>query len=153
MVAVTVGPGQGETRATSFHEGAMSISATIDLEPGQVWTYHEASDAASRVTIGRVDVEGGDAIVSIAISGARSKSETALPEGTDIGHMPIRRAALLRSLDHYCGDGPLPDHFNEGYLHWRGLYDSGRAGAFDADLAEAIEFALSVKQTGARRPL
>ena len=131
----------------------MSTSATINLEPGQVWTYHNASDVGSRVTIGQIDVEGDDAIVSIAISRARSKSEAVLLEVTDIGHMPIRRAALLQSLDQHCGRGALPDHFNEGYLHWRGLYDSGRAGAFDADLAEAIEFALSTKQTGARRQL
>ncbi|WP_439496281.1 hypothetical protein [Bosea sp. (in: a-proteobacteria)] len=131
----------------------MSISASIDLEPGQVWTYHNAPDVDSRVTIGRIDVGEHDAIISIAISRALPHPVTPRAEMTDIGHLPIRQAALLRSLHQHLGNGPVPDRFNEGYLHWRELYDSGRAGAFDTDLAKAIEFVLSVTKTGARRPL
>lgn len=128
----------------------MTGPVSVDLEPGQVWTYRSALNADSRVIIGRIDLDERDAVVSVAVSRAQSQQAASL-EATDIGHLPIRRAALVRSLHLHVGNGPLPDHFDEGYSYWRNLYDNGRAGAFDIDLDKAIDFALSVKKTGARR--
>jgi hypothetical protein len=128
----------------------MTGSVSVDLEPGQVWTYRSALDADSRVIIGRIDLDDNDAIVSVAVSRARSEQAVSV-EATDIGHLPIWRTALIRSLHSHVGNGSLPDHFDEGYSYWRDLYDNGRAGAFDIDLARAIDFALSVKETGVRR--
>jgi hypothetical protein len=128
----------------------MTDPVSFDLEPGQVWTYHGALDADSRVIIGRIDLDDHDAIVSVAVSFARSQ-QAASVGATDIGHLPIRRAALVQSLHSHVGNGSLPDHFDEGYSHWRDLYDKGRAGAFGIDVAKAIDFALCVKETGTRR--
>jgi hypothetical protein len=103
-----------------------------DFAPGQVWTFHlDPGEPAATLTILKVETleKLGD-VVHISVSAVR------VPGGvTGIGHLPMSRSALDRSVVKLVGTEDRPPDLG-GYETWK----SAKGGVFTTSVSEAMNF-------------
>ena len=109
------------------------------FSPGQVWSYRtRKGEESSTITVLRVEsLPKVGVIVHVRISGIHLRSCSGGSSLTDIGHTPISREALDRSVTKLLEQGrALPD-YEEGYNEWRqacgGVYTISVADVVKAD--------------------
>ena len=109
------------------------------FSPGQVWSYRmRKGEESSTVTVLRIEsLPKIGVIVHVRISGIHLKNCSEGPSPENIGHAPISREALDRSVTKLIEQGrTLPD-YEEGYNQWRqacgGVYTISVADVVQAD--------------------
>ena len=109
------------------------------FSPGQVWSYRtRRGEESSSITVLRVEsIPKVGVIVHVRIEGIRLNNCSDGPSPTSIGHAPISREALDRSVTKLLEQRrPLPD-FERGYNEWRqacgGVYTISVADVVKAD--------------------
>ncbi|WP_109487252.1 hypothetical protein [Occallatibacter savannae] len=109
------------------------------FSPGQVWSYRtRRGEESSTITVLRIErLPNAGVIVHVRISGIHLKNCSGGPSPTNIGHTPISREALDRSVTKLIEQGrTLPD-YEEGYNQWRqacgGVYTIAVADLVKAD--------------------
>jgi hypothetical protein len=120
--------------------GAGTASRKHDFAPGQVWTFHlDAAEPAATLTVLKVEtLEKFGEVVHISVSAVR------VPGGvTSIGHLPMTRAALERSVVALVRTDSPPMQLG-GYEEWK----RARGGVFTTSVSDAMSF---VRQTIERR--
>lgn len=111
---------------------AAARSLVHDFRPGQVWTFHlDASEPAATLTILKVEThEKFGELVHISVSAVR------VPGGvTRIGHLPMAREALARSVIAMIRTDTAPPDLG-GYQAWK----EANGGVFTASVSEAMSF-------------
>src|SRR3954464_11802908 len=103
-----------------------------DFSPGQVWTFQlDPSEPAATLTILKVETleKIGD-VVHIAVPAVR------VPGGvTRIGHLPLSRAALDKSVVKLVSTDSAPPDLG-GYEAWK----SAKGGVFTTSVSDAMNF-------------
>ncbi|RVC82678.1 MAG: hypothetical protein EOS58_09745 [Mesorhizobium sp.] len=107
-----------------------AMAQTAPFTPGQIWTYHGAAPASSRVIVGAVDTFAGKGQPIVSISVTDVPIPTNEKEMQTVAHLPVAVDALRASVVELEGTGSVPDGFESGYRQWRQAYDSGKAGYF-----------------------
>ena len=120
----------------------MQLATAADFSQGQVWSYRtRPSEPESSVLINLVETDPRfGKIFHISVRGVLVKNKQA-PSGitTELPHFPVSRGTLEKSLVALQGrDSPNPD-YREGYETWKQAFDAGRAGVFDASVAEIVD--------------
>ena len=117
-----------------------SLAELGRLRVGQEWRFRgRPQDPDPHLIIGRLEVDQtGRELVHVSVRGVRVVNpHHASGYVSEIGHLPLTRAAIDASVTELVAQGvPTPD-LAEGYADWR----SARGGAFTASVAEAVEFA------------
>lgn len=103
-----------------------------DFSPGQVWTFHlDTGEPAATLTILKVEsLEKVGDVVHISVSAVR------VPGGvTRIGHLPISRAALDKSVKELVRTDSAPTDLG-GYEQWK----RAKGGVFTTSVSDAMSF-------------
>ena len=113
---------------------------TFDMiKEGQVWSYKNRNfEKGSRLIISKIDAIGKDIIIHIKIDGLKLRDKRSGEIiGTSIGHLPISLEMLKNSV---CKvESIIVPSLDEGYFHWKELFDKGKAGVWLVEVADAIE--------------
>ena len=110
-----------------------------NIEEGQVWSYkNRAYEKGSKVTIIKIDDLETGIVVHLKIDGLKLlEKNSGKVMATSIEHLPISFDMFKKSvIDIEAIVKVLP---NEGYSHWKRLFDTGEAGVWAIEIADAIE--------------
>ena len=108
------------------------------IKEGQVWTYKcRPHETGSRLTIIKVDTLNGEPTIHISIDGLKLKDKLSGDIfATVIEHLPFSLAAIKKSF--LKNEGSIEPSINDGYLHWKELFDAGKAGIWNIEIRQAI---------------
>jgi hypothetical protein len=112
--------------------GADSSAQTHQFSPGQIWTFRlDPSEPSATLTVLKVEmVEKLGEVVHISVSAVR------VPGGvTRIGHLPMSRAALEKSVVALVGTDSAPTDLG-GYEQWK----RANGGIFTTSVSDAMSF-------------
>ena len=109
------------------------------IKEGQVWSYKtRTSEEGSRLTIIKTDGHDKDLVIHIKIDGLKLiAKDSGDVIGTSIEHLPINLEMFKKSVRKI--ESVVESSINEGYLHWKKLFDKGNAGVWSIEIADAIE--------------
>jgi hypothetical protein len=118
---------------------------------GQIWNYNtRPGEENSTLTILKVEkYDSLGIVIHIYVSGLKLKNNQK-PGGytDDIGHLPLSKEAVLKSVTHLVSEhNKLPD-FQEGYTTWKTAFNSNKAGIFSIDVSEVVKYVEEVMNTG-----
>ena len=113
------------------------------FKAGQVWKYNTRSgEENSTITILKVEkYEKDGIIVHIYVSGLKVKNSHK-PTGfsDEIGHLPLSKDAVLKSVTSLVSENnKLPD-YKEGYNNWKEAFDNNKGGVFSITVHDAVEY-------------
>jgi hypothetical protein len=109
------------------------------FSPGQLWSYRtREGEESSTVTVLRVETLAKiGVIVHVRIEGIHLKNCSGGASPTSIGHAPMSREALDRSVTKLLEERRALPHYQEGYNEWRqacgGVYTISVADVIKAD--------------------
>ena len=120
---------------------------------GQMWKYNtRTGEENSTLTILKVEkYDSAGPVIHIYVNGLKLKN-TRLRSGfsDDIGHLPLSKEAVLKSVTTLVSeDNNLPD-FKEGYNNWKEAFDNGEAGIFTITVKESIDVTEQTINQGTR---
>lgn len=100
---------------------------------GQIWKYNTRTvEENSTLTILKVEKYNSvGVVIHIYVNGLKLKNPQR-PSGLsdDIGHLPLSKTSVLKSVSTLVSsDEKLPD-FREGYNNWKEVFDSNKGGVF-----------------------
>ncbi len=118
---------------------------------GQIWKYNtRIGEDNSTLTILKVEkYDSAGVIVHIYVNGLKLKNPQR-PNGfsDDIGHLPLSKDAVLKSVTTLVSsDNKLPD-FKEGYNIWKEAFDNDKGGVFSIVVSDAVKYVEEVMNTG-----
>lgn len=110
---------------------------------GQIWKYNtRTGEDNSTLTILKVEkYDSAGIVIHIYVNGLKLKNPQR-PSGfsDDIGHLPLSKDAVLKSVTTLVSeDNKLPD-FIGGYTNWREAFDSKRGGIFSIVVSDAVTY-------------
>lgn len=119
---------------------SFSFSHASNLQEGQVWAYKTRSgESDSTLTVLKIEqYKDLGQVVHVRIDGIRMRNPIKGNIVTDIPHLPFRSAAIQRSITKLIHKSSSVPNFKEGYGTWRQAYDTGKAGAFETDVAATL---------------
>ncbi len=115
------------------------LDMKIQIREGQVWSYKtRKSEEGSKLTVIKTDKFDDQLIVHIQIDGLKLvKKKTGEIISTSIEHLPISLEMFNKSV---CKlESVVESSINDGYLHWKKLFNQGEAGVWSVEIANAIE--------------
>lgn len=120
---------------------------------GQIWKYNtRLGEENSTLTILKVEkYDSTGIVIHIYVNGLKLKNPER-PSGfsDEIGHLPLSKDAVLKSVTTLVSsDNKLPD-FIEGYNNWKEAFDSKKGGVFSIDVSDAVKYVEEVMNTGQR---
>jgi len=115
-----------------------AMAETAPFAPGQIWTYHGATPASSRVIIGAVDTFAGESQPVVSISITDAPIPTRERQLQTVPHLPIAADTLRASVIELEGTGSVPGGFENGYRLWRQAYDSKKGGYFTISVEKIV---------------
>ncbi|WP_395047647.1 hypothetical protein [Flavobacterium sp.] len=121
------------------------------FKAGQIWNYqNRTGEENSKITILKVEkYYGKEIVIHIYINGLKIKNELR-PNGVsdDIGHLPISKESLNKSVTKLISENnKLPD-FKEGYENWKEAFDNKKGGIFTITVSEAVKFVEETMKSG-----
>jgi hypothetical protein len=120
---------------------------------GQIWKYNTRQDEEnSTMTILKVEkYDSVGVVIHVYVNGLKLKSSQG-PGGfyDEIGHLPLSKEAILKSVTTLVSeDNELPD-FKDGYNDWKEAFDNKKAGIFSIILSDAVKYVEETMHTGKR---
>lgn len=118
----------------------MSLANAAAFKEGQVWAYStRPGESGSTLTILKIEKYPDlGQVIHIRIDGIHMRNPTKGNIVTDIPHLPFRSAAVKRSVTTLLRKSSSVSGFKQGYDIWREAYDTGKAGAFETDVAATL---------------
>ncbi|MEO6979591.1 MAG: hypothetical protein ABI113_14470 [Mucilaginibacter sp.] len=109
------------------------------IKEGQVWSYNcRNSEQESRLTIIKLDKPGNEQIVHIRVDNVSIiQRNTGEVIATSIEHLPMSLDAFSKSVRKI--ESTVEIAINDGYFHWKKLFDKGEAGVWSVEVSDAIE--------------
>jgi hypothetical protein len=93
------------------------------------------------LVIGKIEqLEGLGEIVHITVYQVVLERPGFPTGATKIGHMPLTRDAVERSVRTLVRTREAAPEFAGGYSAWRAAVDAGRGGVFNESVSKAIEY-------------
>jgi hypothetical protein len=109
---------------------------------GEIWKYkNRPGEDSSTLTILKIEkYEKGDTIIHVRIDGIKLFNPNA-PGGysNSLGHLPFSEKVISGAVTRLVGQAEVLPDFQDGYNQWRAAWDSGKAGYWTLDPAEAIQ--------------
>jgi len=120
---------------------------------GQIWRFNtRPGEENSTLKILKVEkYDSAGVVIHIYVNGLKLKNPQR-PTGfsDDIGHLPLLKDAVLKSVTTLVSeDSKLPD-FREGYNNWKEAFDSNKGGIFSIVVSDAIKYVEEAMNTGQR---
>ena len=121
------------------------------FKAGQIWNYqNRTGEENSKITILKVEkYYGKEIVIHIYVNGLKIKNELK-PNGVsdDIGHLPMSKESLNKSVTKLISENNnLPD-FKEGYENWKEAFENKKGGIFTITVSEAVKFVEETMQSG-----
>ena len=143
LLPVICGIAMAQQTADSPAKKCAQPQVVVDAKysPGQVWSYHtRKGEESSTITVLRVEsLPKVGVIVHVRVDGIRLKNCSGGPSPMSIGHSPISKDALDRSVTTMLKQGLAVPDYMEGYKNWReacgGVYTITLGKILDADEA------------------
>ena len=112
------------------------------VQVGQVWKYKTRIDEEkSRVTIFKIDYFNGEEIIHLTVDHLKIRKTENSHESMDyVGHIPLSKNAFLNSITNLENQLKELPQIEEGYYDWKQAHDSGKAGVFDIEIKEVINY-------------
>lgn len=118
---------------------------------GQIWDYqNRTGEENSKITILKVEkYYGKEIVIHIYVNGLKIKNELrANGVSDDIGHLPMSKESLDKSVTKLISENnKLPD-FKEGYENWKEAFDNKKGGIFTISVSETINFVEETMKSG-----
>lgn len=113
------------------------------FKDGQIWKYKtRIGEENSTLTILKVEKYEKDGIViHIYVNGLKVKNPhkpTGLSD--EIGHLPLSKEALLKSVTTLVSENSTLPPYEEGYNRWKDAFDNNQGGVFSITVQEAIKY-------------
>lgn len=113
------------------------------FKAGQIWKYNtRVGEENSAIEILKVEKYASEGtVIHIYVNGLKLKNPRR-PSGfsDDIGHLPISKEALLKSVTTLVSENnKLPD-YQEGYNNWKEAFDNKKGSVFSITVKEAIQY-------------
>ena len=126
---------KGQSDNENFQDNKFSV--------GQIWNYQtRKGEENSKIEILKVEkYEKDGIIIHIYVNGLKVKNPNK-PSGfsDDIGHLPLSKDAVLKSVTTLDSENnELPD-FMEGYNNWKNAFDNNTGGIFSITVKEAVQY-------------
>ncbi len=120
---------------------------------GQIWNYEtRKGEENSKIQILKVEkYEKDGIIIHIYVNELKVKNPNR-PSGfsDDIGHLPLSKDALLKSVTTLVSENnELPD-FMEGYNNWKDAFDNNTGGIFSITVKDVIQYVEEVMSNAKR---
>lgn len=113
------------------------------FKAGQVWNYNTRSgEENSTITILKVEKYEKDGIVIHIYVNRLKVKNPHKPTGfsDEIGHLPLSKEAVLKSVTTLDSDNnKLPD-YKEGYNNWKEAFDNNKGGIFSITVQDAVKY-------------
>jgi len=110
---------------------------------GQIWNYEtRKGEENSKIEILKVEkYEKDGIIIHIYVNGLKVKNPNKSSGfSDDIGHLPLSKDAVLKSVTTLVSENnELPD-FMEGYNNWKNAFDNNTGGIFSITVKEAVQY-------------
>lgn len=118
---------------------------------GQIWDYqNRTGEENSKITILKVEkYHEKEIVIHIYVNGLKIKNELR-PNGVsdDIGHLPMSKESLNKSVTKLISENnKLPD-FKEGYENWKEAFDNKKGGIFTISVSETVKFVEETMKSG-----
>ena len=118
---------------------------------GQIWDYqNRTGEEISKITILKVEkYYGKEIVIHIYVNGLKIKNELrSNGVSDDIGHLPMSKESLNKSVTKLISENNnLPD-FKEGYENWKEAFDNKKGGIFTINVSEAVQFVEETMKSG-----
>ena len=126
---------KGQTDKRDFQDDKFKV--------GQIWKYKtRLGEENSTITILKVEkYDKNGVVIHIYVSGLKLKNPQ-LPHGfsDNIGHLPLSKDAMLKSITTIVSENNnLPD-FIEGYKTWQEAFDNDKGGVFSIEVGDAVKY-------------
>lgn len=113
----------------------LEVTAINSLKMGQTWKYKtREGEEDSRVFIFKIDNFNSEIIVHSSVSNLK------IPNATSVGHLPISAKAFLNSVTELEKMDHKTPKIEEGYHDWKQAFDDKKAGVFDVDIKDIIDY-------------
>ena len=110
---------------------------------GQIWNYEtRKGEENSKIEILKVEKYKKDGIIiHIYVNGLKVRIPNKSSGISDeIGHLPLSKDAVLKSVTTLVSENnELPD-FMEGYKNWKNAFDNNTGGIFSISVKEAVQY-------------
>ncbi len=110
---------------------------------GQIWKYNtRPGEANSTLTILKVErYDNTGIVIHICVNGIKIKN----PQRTsgfidDIGHLPLSKDAVLKSVTTLVSEDNKSPDFREGYNNWKEAFESNKGGVFSIVVSDAVKY-------------
>lgn len=118
---------------------------------GQIWKYkNRLGEENSTITILKVEkYDKNGIVIHIGVNGLKLKNPQR-PNGfsDNIGHLPLSKDAMLKSVTTLVSENnTLPD-FIEGYNTWKEAFDNNKGGVFSIAVGEAVKYVEETMKSG-----
>jgi len=110
---------------------------------GQIWNYEtRKGEENSKIEILKVEkYEKEGIIIHIYVNGLKVKNLNK-PSGfsDEIGHLPLSKDAVLKSVTTLISENNELPEFMEGYKNWKKAFDNNTGGIFSIPIKEAVQY-------------
>ena len=109
---------------------------------GQIWNYEtRKGEENSKIEILKVEkYEKDGIIIHIYVNGLKVKNPNKPGILEDIGHLPLSKDAVEKSVTTLVSENnELPD-FMEGYKNWKNAFDNNTGGIFSISVKEIVQY-------------
>ena len=110
---------------------------------GQVWKYNTRLGEENS-TIEILKVEKYDSIgvvIHISLSGLKLRNpQKQMGYSDEIGHLPLSKEALLKSVTTLVSESNNLTDYKEGYNNWKEAFDNDEGGVFSTKVNECVKY-------------
>jgi hypothetical protein len=111
------------------------------IQIGQIWEYKtRINEEKSRVKIFKIDNVNNEEIIHIIISDLKIKNTQKTENVDNVGHVPLSKKAFLSSITKLERQESILPQIEEGYYEWNQAYSDGKAGVFDIEIKEVVNY-------------
>jgi hypothetical protein len=113
------------------------------FKAGQIWKYKtRTGEENSTVEILKVEkYDKSGIVVHIYVGGLKLKNPNkASGYSEEIGHLPLSKEAVLKSVTSLVSENNELTDFEDGYNNWKEAFDSNKGGIFSITIKEAVQY-------------
>jgi len=120
---------------------------------GQIWNYKtRLGEENSKLTILKVEkYDSAGIVIHVFLDNLKVKNSDS-PNGFSdhIGHLPLSKEAMLKSITTLVSQNNKLPAFQAGYNNWKEAFDSGKGGIFSVEVTDAVKYVEEVMNSGGR---